>query len=269
MKELGAVSDTPRLDAEVLMRQVLRVNAAGLIARSADCLNEKDMQAFRRLLERRITGEPIAYITGEREFWSLSLRVTPDTLIPRPETERLVELALARIPVDANWTIVDLGTGTGAIALAIARERPRCQLIATDQSRPALAVARENAQIHGIENIRFVHADWLDFEHEQRYPLIVSNPPYIENNDPHLEQGDVRFEPDSALASGVDGLDDIRRIAEEALPRLTESGCLLLECGHDQGKAATALLRKLGYEEVFCEKDLAGRDRVLGGCRAS
>ncbi len=245
------------------MRQVLRVNAAGLIARGADKISAPDRECFEQLIQRRLAGEPVAYITGEREFWSMNLRVTPDTLIPRPETETLVALALDFIPADANWTVVDLGTGSGAIALAIASERPRCQLIATDQSEAALAVARENAGRLGVGNIRFVRADWLAFEPDQPYPLIVSNPPYIPSDDPHLKQGDVRYEPDAALASGEDGLRDIKMIAEQAAGRLTESGRLLLECGYDQGEAARALLADIGYRDVEVVKDLAGCDRVI------
>lgn len=245
------------------MCQVLHISAATLIARGADKLGKAAAREFQQYLTRRLAGEPVAYIVGRREFWTMSLRVTPDTLIPRPETERLVELALEHIPTDAQWTIADLGTGSGAIALAVASERPGCQLVATDQSVAALEIAADNAERLGIKNIRFVHASWLDFEHHQRYPMILSNPPYIEESDPHLKQGDVRFEPQSALASGQNGLNDIKQIAEQAAKRLEDSGYLLMECGYRQGSAALALLKGLGYQRVKVENDLAGRDRVL------
>ncbi len=263
--ELEPVSDTPRLDAEVLMRQVLRTSAAGLIARGGELLDRKTAAGFRRLVARRRRGEPVAYITGEREFWSMSLHVTPDTLIPRPETERLVELALERIPARADWTIVDLGTGSGAIALAIASERPNCRVIATDRSLAALAVAQDNAQKHHLRHIRFVHADWLDFKHDRQYSMILSNPPYIEKNDPHLCQGDVRFEPHTALVSPQQGLADIRKIAQQSLTRLVAGGYLLVECGYRQGEAVVACMQDSGYDKVLLEQDTAGRDRVAIG----
>ena len=261
--ELEPVSDTPRLDAEVLMCQVLRVSAAGLIARGRERLDEVSARTFRRHIARRLRGEPVAYITGEREFWSMNLRVTPDTLIPRPETERLVELALERIPAHADWTIVDLGTGSGAIALAIASERPQCRLIATDHSAAALVVAKQNAQRHRVENVRFIHADWLDFPHDCQYPMILSNPPYIEAGDPHLSRGDVRFEPETALVSGGQGLDDIQEIAKQSLLRLADNGYLLVECGHEQGEAVADYMLRLGYNDAVIKEDIGGRDRVV------
>jgi release factor glutamine methyltransferase len=192
--------------------------------------------------------------------------VTQATLIPRPDTELLVELALERLPRDATSRVADLGTGSGAIALAIASERPQVQVVVTEASAAALAVARRNAQRLGMANARFIQGDWLTPLAGERFALIVSNPPYIEAADPHLAQGDLRFEPASALASGADGLDDIRRIVGDARAHLEPGGWLLFEHGWNQGDAARALLRQAGYSQVFTAQDLEARDRVSGGC---
>jgi len=214
-------------------------------------------------VQRRRDGEPVAYITGHRGFWTLDLEVTPATLIPRPETELLVELALARMTPKAN--VADLGTGSGAIALAMARECPTASVVATDASIDALAVAERNATKHGIRNVRFAHGDWLAPLAGERFDLIVSNPPYIEADDPHLGQGDLRFEPASALASGADGLDDIRRIVAQARDHLAPGGWLLMEHGWNQGAAVRAVLSAAGYRDVLTVQDLEQRDRVSGG----
>src|SRR5574337_1191903 len=206
-----------RADAEVLLLHVLAKPRSWLFAHVGDALDPEVEHAYETMLARREAGEPVAYITGHRGFWTLDLEVTPATLIPRPETELLVELALQRLPPGFSGRVADLGTGSGAIALAVAREHPRAQVIATDASATALAVARRNAQRHGIDNVSFVQGDWLAPLAGQRFELIVSNPPYIEAGDPHLARGDLRFEPASALASGRDGLDDIRRIVDGAL----------------------------------------------------
>ncbi|MDE2308336.1 MAG: peptide chain release factor N(5)-glutamine methyltransferase, partial [Xanthomonadaceae bacterium] len=189
------------------------------------------------------------------------------TLIPRPETELLVELALQRLPPDASGSVVDLGTGSGAIALAIACERPRLQVIATDASVEALEVARRNAQRHAIGNVRFAHGDWLAPLAGQRFALVVSNPPYIEAADPHLARGDLRFEPATALASGADGFDDIRHIVHAARAYLEPGGWLLFEHGWNQGEASRNLLKAAGYADVFTAPDLERRERVSGACR--
>src|SRR6185312_15239860 len=227
---------------------------------------DTDVQAtFEALVARRAAGEPVAYLTGRRGFWTLELEVTPATLIPRPETELLVELALERLPRDMACRVADLGTGSGAIALAIASERPQAQVVATDASADALAVARRNAQRQGFGNVRFVQGDWLAPLAGERFALIVSNPPYIEAADPHLARGDLRYEPAAALASGADGLDDIRRIIADAPAHLEAGGWLLFEHGWNQGDAARALLREAGYAQVFTAQDLEARDRVSGG----
>lgn len=254
-----------RVDAEALLLHLLARPRSWLIAH-ADEVPGLDVQAaYVALVERRAQGEPVAYLTGQRGFWSLDLDVTPDTLIPRPETELLVELALQRLPSHRVCAVADLGTGSGAIALAVAHERPRVQVVATDASDAALAVARRNAQRLGISNIALVQGDWLKPLAGQRFALIVSNPPYIEADDPHLGQGDLRFEPAAALASGADGLDAIRRIVGDARGCLEPGGWLLLEHGWKQGAAVRGLLQTVGYSEVFTAQDLEQRDRVTGG----
>ncbi|GAP66110.1 (protein release factor)-glutamineN5-methyltransferase [Mizugakiibacter sediminis] len=229
-------------------------------------MDEAAQAVFAALLARRLAGEPVAYLVGRRGFWSLELEVTPATLIPRAETERLVELALARLPADAAARVADLGTGSGAIALAIARERPRARVVATDASAEALAVARRNAARLGLGNVVFAQGDWCAALGEARdFDLIVSNPPYIAAGDPHLGEGDLRFEPAAALASGADGLDAIRRIVRDARAHLRPGGGLLFEHGYRQGAAVRALLAAAGYREVFSARDLEGRERVSGG----
>ena len=211
----------------------------------------------------------MAYITGRQGFWSLELEVTPATLIPRAETELLVELALARLPCDTACSVADLGTGSGAIALAIASERPLAKVVATDASAAALAVAQRNAARLGITHVRFAQGDWLAPLAGQAFDLIVSNPPYIEAADPHLGEGDLRFEPATALASGADGLDAIRRIVHAAPAHLDPGGWLLFEHGWNQGEASRALLAGAGYAEVFTARDLERRERVSGGVEIS
>jgi release factor glutamine methyltransferase len=255
-----------RTDAEVLLAYAVSKSRSWLIAHADDALSAEHASAYTTLVEQREAGEPVAYITGRRGFWSLDLEVTPATLIPRPETELLVELALERLPVDAACSVVDLGTGSGAIALAIARERPRAEVIATDASAEALAVAQRNAERHGISNVSFVHGDWFTPLGERRFNLIVSNPPYIESDDLHLNQGDLRFEPLSALASGVDGFDDIRRIVAGAGQHLLTEGWLLFEHGWNQGDGARMLLSNAAFAKVSTMRDLEQRDRVTAGC---
>lgn len=259
--------DEARSEAELLLGHALGVSRAWLFAHARDDVAEARQQAYTALIERRAKGEPVAYLTGRRGFWTLDLEVTPATLIPRPETETLVEQALARLPTDMACTVADLGTGSGAIALAIASERPRAQAVATDASSEALAVARGNAVRLGLRNVEFLQGDWLAPLTGRRFDMIVSNPPYIEADDAHLTQGDLRFEPPAALASGADGLDAIRRIARHAPARLQPGGWLLLEHGWNQGEAVRTLLREAGYAGIFTATDLEGRDRVTAGNR--
>lgn len=254
-----------RLEAEVLLAHAAGRDRAWLFAHADDAAGPALAAAFGTLLERRLAGEPLAYITGHRGFWSMDLQVTPDTLIPRPETERLVELALERIPDVADRSVADLGTGSGAIALAIARERPHARVLATDASAGALAVARRNAGRLGIANVRFGQGDWCIALGDGIFDIIVSNPPYIEDGDEHLWQGDLRHEPRAALASGPDGLDAIRTIARDARTHLAPGGWLLLEHGWQQGAAVRGVLQDNGYTDIVTVQDLESRDRVTGG----
>ena len=254
-----------RYEAEHLLLHVLRRERAWLFAHGDDPLPAPQAAAFQALLQRRAAGEPLAYLVGRRGFWTLDLQVSSATLIPRPETERLVELALARLPDDRPLRIADLGTGSGAIALALASERPLAQVVATDVSEDALQVARANAAANGISNVAFRGGSWLAPLAGERFDLIASNPPYIAEGDPHLGQGDLRFEPPTALSSGPDGLEAIREIVAAAPAHLRPGGWLLLEHGWDQGEAIRALLVAAGFVEVATETDLEQRDRVTLG----
>lgn len=261
---LAAVSASPHLDAAVLLAEVLSKPRSYLYAWPEQQLAAEQVQRFAELLDRRLNGEPLAYIIGRREFWSLELAITPATLIPRPETELLVELALERIPPDSAMQIADLGTGSGAIALAIARERSRVQVIATDSSAAALTVARLNARRLGIGNVEFRQGDWCAVLEGEKLGLIVCNPPYVALTDPHLHQGELRFEPAAALVAGPDGLDAIRSMTAQAMEHLQAGGWLLLEHGYDQGEPVLTLLSARGFTEVVDYRDAAGIDRV--GC---
>jgi release factor glutamine methyltransferase len=269
---LGLQTDGARIEVQVLLQRVLQVGRAYLFAHPEYVLSSAQADEYRALLQRRLVGEPVAYLFGDREFFGLNLSVTPATLIPRPDTELLVELALARI---SEFTlahagketprILDMGTGSGAIALAVAHERADAEVWACDASVAALAVARANAQRLGIVNVRFVESDWFAALGGQRFHLIVSNPPYIAADDPHLAQGDVRFEPLSALASGADGLDDIRAIITQAAAHLEPGGSLMLEHGYDQAERVRGLLQAAGFTAVFSARDLAEIERCSGG----
>ncbi|WP_217537065.1 peptide chain release factor N(5)-glutamine methyltransferase [Stenotrophomonas sp. GbtcB23] len=254
-----------RHEAELLLLHVLGRERGWLFAHATDLLDPATAEAFAALLQRRIAGEPVAYLLGRRGFWTLDLAVSPATLIPRPETERLVELALERLPEGVPLRIADLGTGSGAIALALASERPLAQIVATDMSGDAIAVAAGNARQHGRANVAFRQGSWHAPLAGERFDLIASNPPYIASDDPHLAQGDLRFEPTTALASGHDGLDDIRLIIAGAPAHLQPGGWLLMEHGWDQGEAIRALLEGAGFVEVETALDLEQRDRVSLG----
>jgi release factor glutamine methyltransferase len=263
---LAASSPTPRLDAEVLIMHACGINRSELITRNETALTGEQQHKLECLLERRKCGEPIAYLTGTREFWSMEFNVTPATLIPRPETELLVEKVLEHISRDTEWTIADLGGGSGAIALALAKERPRCRVIATDNSLAALEVARSNAKKFGLANVELREGDWFASLVGETFDMIVSNPPYLRADDPHLKQGDVRFEPVTALVSGTDGLDAIRHLAQNAWEFLKPDGWLLFEHGWDQAEIIGTLLRQQGYRDMVCHRDLAGHARVTA-CR--
>lgn len=267
---LGLEAGTARLEVQCLLQHALGVSRAYLLAHPEQTLNEDQQQAYSALLERRVGGIPMAYLLGEREFFGLNFKVTPDTLIPRPETELLVELALARLPAHpgvggAPLRVLDLGTGSGAVALSIAHNRPDVEVIAVDTSEAALSVARENGQRLGVGNVRFLCSDWFRALGAARFALIVSNPPYIAAGDVHLSQGDLRFEPPSALVSGADGLQAIRRLVREAPRYLLAGGWLLLEHGYDQAFAVRTLLENESFVDMFSANDLAGIARVSGG----
>jgi release factor glutamine methyltransferase len=264
---LQARAQIDAVDADYLLLHVLNQPRSWLFAHASDAVSPTDAARFDALVQRRVCGEPVAYLTGSRGFWTLDLAVTPATLIPRPETELLVEQALARIPADTAVRVADLGTGSGAVALALAKERPLAQLVATDASCDALDVARGNAQRNALVNVEFRHGDWLTPVLGERFDVIVSNPPYIADHDPHLDQGDLRFEPALALSCGVDGLDAIRMIAIAAPAHLRAGGWLLLEHGLDQGPAVRTLLRDAGFYGVKTVRDLEARDRVTLGQR--
>ena len=307
-------NEVAALEAQLLLQHMLSVNRAWLIVHENDALQANIHAGFEALLKRRLNGEPIAYILGYREFYGLKLKVTADTLIPRPDTETLVEAALAKIPPspasgrgsddamaknpatsfrreqfaklrttessydetdsalrqnDKAWNdelkVLDLGTGTGAIALAIAKNCPQAFITAVDASEGALKIAQENAKNLEIANIKFVQSDWFGALQKEKFDMIVSNPPYIEQNDAHLTQGDLRFEPTSALASGADGLDDIKRIITNAPKHLNPHGWLMLEHGYNQAARVAALLTNTGFSEIETIKDLGGNDRVTLG----
>lgn len=254
--------DDARAEAERLLAYVLERTRAWLFAWPEYEPDAAQHAAFERLVVARQGGAPVAYLLGRRAFWAFDLAVTPAVLIPRPETELLVELALERLPVDTACAIADLGTGSGAVALALAHERPRARVRATDASADALAIARENAQRLGIANIDFVQGDWCGALGDERFDLIASNPPYIAADDPHLAQGDLRHEPLTALASGVDGLDAIRTIVAAAPAHLQPQGWLLLEHGWDQAAAVRNLLAEQGFRNAHSVRDVAGHERV-------
>ena len=251
------------LEAQLLLQHVLKVNRAWLITHENDVLTPNQQTTFEALLQRRLAGEPLAYIIGNREFYGLDLTVTPDTLIPRPDTETLVEAALEKIPENVNCNILDLGTGTGAIALAIAHSRPQTNVVAVDFSKAALKIAQKNAASLDIANASFTHSDWFSALKGQKFDVIVSNPPYIEANDPHLPA--LTFEPISALTSGADGLDDIRRIVQSALIYLNPQGWLMLEHGYNQATQVQDLFAENGLTDIRIIKDLGGNDRVTIG----
>lgn len=266
LSDRGIPGSTPRLEAELLLAHALQTSRSFLYAHPEHALPARHAGEFRGLLARRLRGEPLAYLTGVREFWSLPLRVSPAVLIPRAETELLVETALQRIPAGLPARVADLGTGCGAVALALACERPRIEVHATDLSEAAIAVARDNAARLAIGNVSFHLGSWCE-PLTGPFALIASNPPYIAGRDPHLDQGDCRFEPRLALSPGGDGLSAIRAIARAAPACLAADGWLLLEHGQHQGPAVRALLMAEGYREVTTRRDLQGHERVTGARR--
>ena len=246
------------------MAHVLESTRSFLYANPELELPYRRSESFKKLIRQRALGEPIAYLTGISEFWSLPLEVSSAVLIPRPDTERLVEAALDKIPLKADWRIADIGTGSGAIALALASERVKCEFHATDISTAAINVARGNASHLGISHVQFHQGSWSQ-PLKGKFHLIVSNPPYVNADDPHLKQGDLRFEPRKALTPGIDGLLAIRKITQLAQPILVSGGWLMFEHGFDQGDATRQLLQDSGFINVETLHDLQGHERVTVG----
>lgn len=256
---------TAVIEARALLRHVLGCDDRYLITHADQRLSAGQQEALDVLTARRRSGEPVAYLTGRREFYGLEFKVTPAVLIPRPETERLVELALERMPPESEASVLDLGTGTGCVAVAIALKRPRARIVAVDAEAEAVALARENVAYHGVRNISILCGDWFAAVPRERFDAIVANPPYVAAADPHLAAGDLRFEPKQALVAGPDGTECIAAIVSAARERLNPGGWLLFEHGHDQGACARRLLSKAGFKrELRTWRDLAGLERVSG-----
>lgn len=260
-------SPSARFDAEILMAHVLESKRSFLYANPEMELPANRSETFKKLIKQRVAGQPVAYLVESSEFWSLPLKVNPAVLIPRPDTERLVEAALSKIPESADWRIADLGTGSGAIALAIASERPKCEIHATDINPAAIKVAKENARQLGYGQVHFHCGSWNE-PLRGKFQLVASNPPYIDANDPHLATGDLRFEPRNALCPGPDGLSAIREISLLAQSMLVDGGWLMFEHGWEQGPATRQVMKEAKFTRLETLKDLQGHDRVTVGEKA-
>ena len=252
-------------DARILLQNVLNINHACIITRPEQNLTPIQIHTFQLLVKRRASGEPVSYILGECEFYSIKFKVTPSVLIPRPETELLVDLALEKISLGMSCEILDLGTGSGAIAITIAKHRALSNVTAADNSADAIAIAKTNAECLSVNNVHFIKSDWFGELTRKKFDLIISNPPYIALNDPHLNQKDLRFEPELALVAGQDGMDCIQTIISSAISYLNAGGWLLLEHGYNQAKITRQLLKESGFINIFSRSDLAGISRVSGG----
>lgn len=265
-REQIGIDEDARIDLRTLIEGITGVDAARQFAFPEQEIPAELCEQLREAIERRAEGAPVAYLLGYRDFWRHRFAVTPDTLIPRPETEQLVEWALESLP-DHPASILDLGTGSGAIALSLAAERPDCRVVAVDRSLPALRVAQRNQRSMGLKNVTLVQGDWASAFAPDQFDLIVSNPPYICVDDVHLGQGDLRFEPVSALAAGVGGLDDYRRLIPQAFQILKPGGQLLLEHGYDQAQPLADLMETAGFVDVSMRRDLGGQPRNTAGRR--
>lgn len=252
-------------EAELMLCRVTGLTRTQLRTYPEKDVSDTQQKQLSAWVQRRSQGEPLAYILGDTEFYGLKLSVTPHTLIPRQDTELLVDAALELIPERASWTVLDMGTGTGAIAIAIAHHRPIAQVTALDASKASLAVAQDNACALRLPSIRFIHSDWFSALGQQRFDVIISNPPYIAQNDPHLQATSLPYEPISALTSGVDGLDDIRLLVQQAPKHLNSDGWLLLEHGYDQGAAVRHLMQSAGFSAIATHRDYGNNDRITLG----
>ena len=264
-QSLAESSPSARLDAQVLLTHVLQCNTAHLLAWPEKKLNKEQISSYQQLIQLRQQGQPVAHLTGLREFWSLNFSVNDSTLIPRPETETLVEFILDKFSDREKIKLLDMGTGTGAIAIAIATEKPGWKIFASDVSADALNLARCNSNSHQTNNISFVQSDWFTKIKHNDFDIIVSNPPYIAADDPHLLQGDVRFEPKSALLSGINGMDDIEHLCQHAKNYLTQNGWLIVEHGYNQKQLVSDCFAKNGYVEIEHKNDLSGHIRMTAG----
>jgi len=264
-KQLADYSPSAMLDAQVLLSHVLQCNSAHLAAWPEKTLSETQLTDFQQLVEQRQQGLPVAHLTGSREFWSLDFSVDNSTLIPRPETETLVEYLLQNFADRKELALLDMGTGTGAIAISIASEKPEWNIVASDISEDALELARQNCNIHKTNNVTLVHSDWFQGIGQEHFDIIISNPPYIAGDDPHLSQGDVRFEPKSALTSGDTGMDDIEHLCTHAKAYLLKDGCLIVEHGYNQKQIVAECFAKNDYTNITQQKDLSGHTRMTAG----
>ena len=264
---LSATSDSARLDAEVLLCHVLDINRAQLFANPEGLVDEDEADEFFTLIDARAERKPIAHLTGYKEFWSLLLEVSPEVLVPRPETELLVEQALEHIPLHAALDVLDLGTGSGAIPVALSIERTRCRFTAIDNSPAALEIARRNAAEHADTSVELICGSWFEPLEDRTFDLILSNPPYVATDRPKLTDPETAYEPEQALWSGADGLDAIREIVKGAPAHLNAGGILMLEHGFEQAGAVAALMREAGFNDIRTHNDLAGHPRVTEGRR--
>lgn len=264
---LTSSSPSPRIDAEALLSHTLNVSRAYLYTYPERPLTNQEAAHYETLIKQRLDGHPVAYLTGSREFWSLPFHITQEVLIPRSDTELLVEMTLNQLASMTSATVLDLGTGSGAIAIALASEQPNWHIFAIDTSPSAVKLAQTNATHFNLSNVTTLQSDWFSAIPDRLFDAIVSNPPYLAVDDPHLKQGDLRFEPENALVSGPEGLNDLTIIIQESYAHLTPGGILLIEHGFEQGLAVTQLLHHHGYEQIQCWQDVQGHDRVSGGRR--